>query len=79
MQDKFRDWVCWYDDIPFISAIWNASQINECKLSLEFLDEVVVNTDTSHRDVAARAQSQIEAKYLPIPKPQKTQNSLSQQ
>lgn len=66
MQAKFRDWVCWYDDMPFATAIINASQINHCRMQLAFLDEVVVNNDSNHRDVAAQAQNQIEAKYIPI-------------
>ncbi len=72
MQQKFRDWVCWYDDMPFLSAVWNASQMYHCKLTLEFLNEVLVSGDSSHRDIALSAQSQIEDKYVPIPLPPKT-------
>jgi 1-acyl-sn-glycerol-3-phosphate acyltransferase len=71
MQDKFRDWVCWYDDMSFLTAVWNASQIYHCELDLDFLEEITVSGDSDHRDIAAQAQAQIEAKYIPIHKPGK--------
>lgn len=67
MQHKFRDWVCWYDDMSFIRSIWCATQINQCNLTLDFLEEVHVHGESDHRDIASNAQSQIEAKYIPIP------------
>lgn len=69
MQHKFRDWVCWYGSMPFFVSVWNASQIARGHLKLDFLDEVVVDGGSDHRDVAQRAQSQIEAKYVGIPYP----------
>lgn len=72
MQHKFRDWVCWYDDMPFFTSVWQASQISSCVLKLDFLEEVHVSGGSDHRDVAHRAQSQIEAKYIPIPLPSST-------
>ena len=69
MQHKFRDWVFWYDDISFAQSVWSASQIKHCHLRLEFLDEVVVNNGSDHRDVAQRAQNQIEEKYISVPIP----------
>lgn len=71
MQHKFRDWVCWYDDMPFLAAVWNATQIDHCKMTLDFLEEVLVSGDSNHRDIAERAQNQIESKYVPIPLPVK--------
>jgi 1-acyl-sn-glycerol-3-phosphate acyltransferase len=67
MQHKFRDWVCWYDDMPFLTAVWNATQINHCHMTLDFLAEVRVNGDSNHRDVAESAQRQVEANYVPVP------------
>lgn len=66
MNGKFRDWVCWYDDLPFAAAVWNASQINQCKMSLSFLNEVHVNGDSNHRDIADHAQRQVEMAFHPI-------------
>lgn len=68
MQDKFRDWVCWYDDMAFVSSVWNASQIKHCLLTLDFLDEIKVNSNSDHREIASLAQTQIESKYIPITK-----------
>ncbi|MEY4615744.1 MAG: hypothetical protein RJB66_704 [Pseudomonadota bacterium] len=69
MQHKFRDWVCWYGTMPFITSIWNASKISQSLLRLDFLGEVVVNGDSDHRDVAQRAQSQVESNYIGVPYP----------
>lgn len=66
MQSKFRDWVCWYDDLPFITAVWNASKIDHCLMKLDFLDEVLVNGNSNHRDIAEQAQRQVEAGFRPI-------------
>lgn len=71
MQHKFRDWVFWYGDIPFIRSAWNASQMNDCQISLRFLGEIVVSGDSNHRDIAQIAQTKIEANYKSIPLPQK--------
>lgn len=67
MDHKFRDWVCWYDDMPFVTSVWNATQMNHCLLELEFLNEVLVSGESNHRDIAGSAQGQIEAKYVAIP------------
>lgn len=66
MSHKFRDWLCWYDDMPFLTAVWNATRIQHCHMCLDFLDVVQVNSDSSHKDVALKAQQQIEEKFVPI-------------
>jgi 1-acyl-sn-glycerol-3-phosphate acyltransferase len=75
MQHKFRDWVCWYGDMPFVSSVFQAAQMNQCLLKLDFLDEIIVNGSSNHKDIAASAQSQIEAQYIKIPLP--PQNDLT--
>jgi 1-acyl-sn-glycerol-3-phosphate acyltransferase len=67
MQHKFRDWVCWYGDMPFLSAIWSATQIKDCKAELEFLDVIPVGKDTERKDVAQKAFEAVEIKYSKIP------------
>lgn len=67
MQHKFRDWVCWYGNMPFLKAIWNASQIKHCKAELQFLDEIHVDKETDRKDVAQKAFEVIDAKYVKIP------------
>jgi 1-acyl-sn-glycerol-3-phosphate acyltransferase len=67
MQHKFRDWVCWYGDMPFIKAIWNATQIQSCKAELQFLEEIGVGKDTDRKDVAQKAFESIDARYTKIP------------
>lgn len=69
MQHKFRDWVCWYDDMSFLKSVWNASQIESCRMTIDFLNEVIVSNNSNHKDVALDAQSQIEQGYIPIPLP----------
>lgn len=72
MGDAFRDWVCWYDDMGFLESIWNASQIEECHMTLTFLEEVLVSDATDRRDIAHQAQAQIEAHFISILKPSGT-------
>lgn len=66
MSGEFRDWVCWYDDISFATALWNASQMDHCLMTLNFLEEVKVNGDSNHRDIAFNAEKQVQENYSPI-------------
>lgn len=66
VQDKFRDWVCWYGDISFAVSIWRASQISSAEVELEFLEEVHVSKDSDRRDVATKAEQQIRERFNPI-------------
>lgn len=67
MQHKFRDWVCWYGDMPFITAMWNATQIKNCQAELEFLPEIPVMENADRKDVAQQAFEVIESRYVKIP------------
>lgn len=67
MQHKFRDWVCWYGDISFLSAIWNSTQIKNCKADLQFLSEIPVGKETDRKDVAQQAFEEIDSRYVKIP------------
>jgi 1-acyl-sn-glycerol-3-phosphate acyltransferase len=67
MQNKFRDWVCWYGDMSFLKAIWNATQIKKCTAELEFLNEIEVMPDTHRKDVAQQAFETISSRYVNIP------------
>lgn len=66
VQDKFRDWICWYGEASFASSLWKASQISSAEIELEFLEEVHVSKETDRRDVAARAEQQIRERFNPI-------------
>lgn len=66
VQIKHRDWLCWYDDMPFVTSIWNATQIKHCEMSLDFLDVIPVNSDSNHKDIANHAHKQIEERFVPI-------------
>lgn len=69
MNHKYRDWVCWYDDVPFIRSVWNATKINYCVAELEFLTEIMVTPESDRTEVALNAHKQIDEKYIKIINP----------
>lgn len=66
IQRKHRDWLCWYDNMPFVTSVWNATQIKHCEMSLDFLEVIPVNPDSNHKDIALNAHKQIEDRFIPI-------------
>lgn len=66
MNHKYRDWVCWYDDMPFVKSVWNATQINKCYAELEFLKIILVDENSDRTSIAMDAQKQIEEKFISI-------------
>lgn len=67
MSAKWRDYVFWYGDIPFIEALWKMMSLKELRAEIEFLQPIVCHSDEEKHAVAARAQAQIEEKYVKIP------------
>lgn len=69
MSDRWRDSVCWYGDIPFLTAIWKLFQSREVRAELDFLDEIIIHSEEQRREIAALAHERIAAVYRPIVKP----------
>ena len=69
MSDRWRDHVCWYGDQTFPPVLWRLLNLRACEAEIEFMEEIHVHSDEERRAAATEAQTQIEAKYTPIPKP----------
>lgn len=70
MSHKWRDYVCWYGDETFAPALLRMLSLKSLTVQLEFLDEIVVDSEDQRRQVAAAAEGMIRSKYKPIPYPQ---------
>ncbi|HRO65987.1 MAG TPA: lysophospholipid acyltransferase family protein [Pseudobdellovibrionaceae bacterium] len=67
-QLKYRDSVCWYGDISFIQAIWNAFSLKSLVCEVEFLSPVYTKTDDDRAVVADAIREMIVAKFNPVDK-----------
>lgn len=66
MSIKWRNSVFWYDDTPFYIAIAKLFMIFSIKVDVDYLQEIICNTEDERQQVAASAQAQVTAKYTPI-------------
>lgn len=62
---KNRDWVCWYGDMGFVSAMWRHYQLKETVAEIEFLEPIFVKPEDDRSAVAAHAHAVISAKFRP--------------
>lgn len=69
MSDKYRDVVCWYGDLTFAGAIIRILSAKSIEADLEFCEEIVVHNEDERRELAAKVQAAVEARFSPIPKP----------
>lgn len=67
-QLKYRDSVCWYGDISFVQAIWNAFSLKSLVCEVEFLSPVYTKTDDDRAVVADAVREMIVAKFNPVDK-----------
>lgn len=67
ISNKWRDYVCWYGDMTFVSAIWRLFCLRSIEVDLSFHDEIPVATEDDRHHVAARAQAIVEKHFDPIP------------
>ena len=69
MSHKWRDYVCWYGDQTFISALLRIFSVQSVDVDLEFCQEVDVHSEDQRRTVAAHLHELISSKFAPIPAP----------
>ncbi len=62
---KNRDWVCWYGDMGFVTAMWRHFQLKEVVAEVDFLEPIHVRADDDRTMIAEKAHAMIAAKFQP--------------
>lgn len=63
---KWRDHVCWYGDIPFITAMWKTLTLKSVVAEVEFLEQVPVGIGEDRGIVADKLHSMISARFVAV-------------
>ncbi|MEN0058852.1 MAG: lysophospholipid acyltransferase family protein [Bdellovibrio sp.] len=63
---KWRDHVCWYGDIPFITSLWKSLTLKSVKAEVEFLDQVTTTPEEDRGLVAEKVHAMVAAKFVPV-------------
>lgn len=63
---KWRDHVCWYGDIPFITSMWKSAVLKEVIAEVEFLEQIFSTPNDDRTAVADKAHALISAKFVPV-------------
>lgn len=63
---RWRDHLCWYGDITFISSLWRALTLKSVKAELEFLEQIHPTPEDDRGVIASKAHSLIAAKFVPV-------------
>lgn len=63
---KWRDHVCWYGDITFVTSMWKAAVLKSVVAEIEFLDQIISSTDDDRALIAEKAHASISAKFVPV-------------
>lgn len=63
---KWRDHVCWYGDIPFITSMWKTMTLKSVTVEAEFLEKIPVSPEDDRGVVADKAHALISAKFIPV-------------
>ncbi|UOF00087.1 lysophospholipid acyltransferase family protein [Bdellovibrio reynosensis] len=63
---KWRDHVCWYGDIPFVTAMWKSLTLKSVDAEVEFLEKIFCTTEDDRGLIADKAHALISAKFVPV-------------
>lgn len=63
---KWRDHLCWYGDISFVTSLWKALTLKSVTAELEFLPEIHATPEDDRSEIAARAHDMIASKFVPV-------------
>lgn len=63
---KWRDHLCWYGDIPFITSLWRSLSLKSVKAELEFLEPIMASPDEDRGVIAGKAHAAVAAKFTPV-------------
>lgn len=70
ISHKWRDYVCWYGDLGFVSSLWRLFSLKSINAELSFHDEIEFGPDHDRRVIAEHAQRIVEQHFAAIPLPQ---------
>lgn len=63
---KWRDHVCWYGDIPFVTSMWKTMTLKSVTAEIEFLEKIHASPEDDRGAVAEKAHALISAKFVPV-------------
>lgn len=63
---KYRDKVCWYGDMGFMTALWGSFTLKSLTVEIEFLEKIYPTLDDDRGVIADRAHDMIAAKFVPV-------------
>lgn len=63
---KWRDHVCWYGDMSFVSAMWKTLTLKSVVAEVEFLEQVQVDPVEDRGLVAVKIHRMISEKFVPV-------------
>ncbi|WP_295903064.1 lysophospholipid acyltransferase family protein [uncultured Bdellovibrio sp.] len=63
---KWRDHVCWYGDIPFVTSMWKTMTLKSVTAEIEFLEQIHTTVEDDRGVIAEKAHALIAAKFVPV-------------
>lgn len=63
---RWRDHLCWYGDIPFVTSMWKALTLKSVKGEIEFLELIHSSPEDDRGLVADKAHAMISKKFVPV-------------
>lgn len=63
---KWRDHVCWYGDIPFVTSMWKTMTLKSATAEIEFLEQIHSTPEDDRGVIAEKAHALVAAKFVPV-------------
>nr|BFD58199.1 hypothetical protein CKG001_03060 [Bdellovibrio sp. CKG001]BFD61629.1 hypothetical protein BdHM001_03100 [Bdellovibrio sp. HM001]BFD65430.1 hypothetical protein HAGR004_04520 [Bdellovibrio sp. HAGR004] len=63
---KWRDHLCWYGDIPFVTSMWKSAVLKSVKGEIEFLEPVYTTPEDDRGLIADKVHLMISSKFVPV-------------
>lgn len=63
---KWRDHVCWYGDISFVTSMWKSAILKSVVAEIEFLEQIIASPNDDRAVIADKAHASISAKFIPV-------------
>lgn len=63
---KWRDHVCWYGDIPFVTSMWKSATLKSVKAEIEFLEQIFPTPADDRSQLASKVHALVSTKFRPV-------------
>lgn len=63
---KWRDHVCWYGDIPFVTALWKLLTLKSIKAEVAFLEKIYCTPEDDRGLIADKAHALVSGHFVPV-------------